>query len=237
MTTVLKVEEIDASYDEVQVLRSVSFDVDKGEIVSLLGSNGAGKSTTLRAISGLVPAKAGRIHFIDKEITGTEPHLRAEMGLAHVPEGRQLFARLTVFENLKAAAYTRRAREPFRDTLEVIYSMFPVLKQRRNQLASTLSGGEQQMLAIARGLVLRPLMLMLDEPSLGLAPKVVSEVMGLVKKLRDEGVTVLLVEQNVHSALRVCDRAYVLETGRILKKGFAKQLMEDPEVKKAYLGL
>lgn len=235
--SVLKVSGIDVYYGEVQALWGLSFGVEKREIVALLGPNGAGKTTTLRAISGLLIPRNGRIEFMNEDITHMEPFKRVELGLAHVPEGRQLFPKLTVLENLKAAAYTKRAREKFKDSLEVVFNLFPILKDRKNQLAGTLSGGEQQMLAIARGLVLRPELLMLDEPSLGLAPKLVNEVIKLTVKLRDEGYTVLLVEQNVHLVLQICDRAYILESGKIVKSGVGRELMEDREVKKAYLGM
>jgi len=237
MSEVLRVENLEVCYGDVQVLWGISFDVKEGEIVALLGANGAGKTTTLKTISGLLKPKSGRIYFMGKDVTELEPHKRVEMGLAHIPEGRQLFPRLTVYENLKAAAYTHRAREKFDETLELIYNLFPILRERRNQLAGTLSGGEQQMLAIARGLVLRPTLLMLDEPSLGLAPKLVIEVLDFVSKLKGEGYTVLLVEQNVHQALKLCDRAYIIETGRIVKHGTGHELLEDEEVKKAYLGI
>ncbi len=237
MSVVLSVEDLEVFYGDVQVIWGISFDVKEGEIVALLGANGAGKSTTLKTISGLLMPRRGRIQFMGMDITKLDPHRRVEMGLAHIPEGRQLFPRLTVYENLKAAAYTRRAREKFSETLEIVYNLFPILKERRNQLAGTLSGGEQQMLAIARGLILRPTLLMLDEPSLGLAPKLVIEVLDFVSKLKNEGYTVLLVEQNVHQALKLCDRAYIIETGRIVKAGTGSELLEDEEVKKAYLGI
>ncbi len=233
----LKVENLSVFYGDVQVLWEISFKVEKDEIVALLGANGAGKTTTLKTISGLLKPRAGSILFKGVDLTKLEPHQIVEMGIAHIPEGRQLFPRLTVLENLKAAAYTKRARNHFKDSVERVYNLFPILKERRNQLAGTLSGGEQQMLAIARGLMLRPELFMLDEPSLGLAPKLVIEVLSLVKKLREEGYTILLVEQNVHQALKIADRAYVLETGRIVKSGTGQELLGDEEVKKAYLGL
>jgi len=233
----LKVDGIDAGYGEVQILWNISLTVNKGEIVALLGSNGAGKTTTLRVISGLLQPYKGRIFFGEKDITDLKPYERVELGLSLVPEGRQLFPRLSVYKNLKAAAYTKRAREKFEDTLEIIYNIFPILKERRDQPAGTLSGGEQQMLAIARSLVTRPRLLMMDEPSLGLAPKLVIEIINLASRLRDEGYTVLLVEQNVHHALKIADRAYIMETGRIVKEGSGEELLQDPDVKKAYLGL
>jgi len=237
MAKVLEVKNLEAAYGETQVLWGISFEVEKGEIVCLLGSNGAGKTTTLRVISGVVPIKNGTIKFMGEDITRLEPHKRVEKGIAHVPEGRRLFPNLTVLENLKAAAYTKNAREHFEDSLETIYKLFPVLKERKNQLAKTLSGGEQQMLAIARGMVLRPKILIMDEPSLGLAPKLVANVLELTKQLKEQGYTVLLVEQNVRQALQVGDRAYIIETGRIIKSGTTEELLEDPDVKKAYLGM
>lgn len=237
MNTILEVENIDVFRAGIQILWDVSLNVKKGEIVSIIGSNGAGKTTILRTISGLHKVKKGKIKFMNVDITNLEPHKRVEMGLGHVPEGRQLFPKLTVLENLKCSAYTRRAKETFLDTLEMIYNLFPILKERKNQLAGTLSGGEQQMLAIARALILRPLLLMLDEPSSGLAPKIVIEIAKLIKNLRNEGYTILLVEQNSRIALKLSDRAYVLENGRIVKEGEGLKLLEDPDVKKAYLGL
>lgn len=233
----LEVDGIDVFYGDTQILWGVSLKVEKGEIVCLLGANGAGKTTTLKTISGLLKPRRGRILWKGNDITNLPPYIRVELGIAHIPEGRRLFPDLTVLENLKAAAYIKRAREKFNDTLEIIFNLFPILKERKNQLAGTLSGGEQQMLAIARGLILRPEILMLDEPSLGLAPKLVIGVLDLVKRLRDEGYTILLVEQNVLQSLKIGDRAYILETGKVVKAGPAKALLEDPEIKKAYLGL
>ncbi len=233
----LRVDKINVFYGDAQALWDVSFKVQKGEITSIVGANGAGKTTTLKTISGLLMPKSGEILLNGENITYMEPYKRVELGIAHVPEGRQLFPRLTVLENLKAAAYTKKARENFEDTLEEVFALFPILRERRNQLAGTLSGGEQQMLAIARGLVLRPTLLMMDEPSLGLAPKLVIQILNLVRKLREEGYTILLVEQNVYHALKLSDRAYVLETGRIVKSGTGEELLRDEDVKKAYLGL
>ncbi len=235
--SLLDVRDVDVFYGDAQALWGVSFQVDKGTITSIVGANGAGKTTIMKTISGLLIPKSGIITFKDRDITREEPHKRVEMGIAHVPEGRQLFPRLTVMENLRAAAYTKRAREKFQDTLEDVFNLFPILRERRNQLAGTLSGGEQQMLAIARGLILRPEILMLDEPSLGLAPKLVIMILNLVRKLKEEGYTILLVEQNVYQALRLSDKAYVLETGRIVKSGTGEELLRDEDVKRAYLGL
>ncbi len=233
----LEVRDLEVAYGETQVLWGVSLEVEKGEITCLVGSNGAGKTTTLRAISGVLPLKNGRIYFAGEDITGLEPHKRVELGIAHIPEGRRLFPDMKVIENLKAAAYTKEARKHFNDSLEFVFNLFPVLKERREQLARTLSGGEQQMLAIARGLMLRPKILMIDEMSLGLAPKVVADLFRLIKDLRENGYTIFLVEQNVRQALLHSDKAYVLETGRIVKVGSSKELMADPDVKKAYLGM
>ncbi|MCS7102654.1 MAG: ABC transporter ATP-binding protein [Candidatus Korarchaeum sp.] len=235
--TLLDVKGLEVAYGETQVLWGISLSVEEGEITCLVGSNGAGKTTTLRAISGVLPLKAGSISFSGEDITLMEPHKRVELGIAHIPEGRRLFPDMKVIENLKAAAYTKRAREKYHESLELIFNLFPVLRERKDQLARTLSGGEQQMLAIARGLMLRPKMLMIDEMSLGLAPRVVAELFRLIRGLKDQGYTVLLVEQNVKQALIFSDRAYVLETGRIVKSGSSEELIGDPEVKRAYLGL
>ncbi len=235
--SLLKVDEIDVFYGDAQALWGVSFEVEGGTVTSIVGANGAGKTTIMKTISGLLIPKSGRIIFRGKDITKEEPYKRVEMGIAHVPEGRQLFPRLTVMENLRAAAYTKRARGKFQDTLEELFNLFPILRERKNQLAGTLSGGEQQMLAIARGLVLRPEILMLDEPSLGLAPKLVIMTLDLIRKLKNQGYTILLVEQNVYQALKLSDKAYVLETGRIVKQGTGSELLKDEDVKRAYLGL
>ncbi len=235
--SLLDVRDVDVFYGDAQALWGVSFQVDRGTITSIVGANGAGKTTIMKTISGLLIPKSGTITFKDRDITKEEPHRRVELGIAHVPEGRQLFPRLTVMENLRAAAYTKRAREKFQDTLEEVFNLFPILRERRNQLAGTLSGGEQQMIAIARGLILRPEILMLDEPSLGLAPKLVIMILNLVRKLREEGYTILLVEQNVYQALKLSDKAYVLETGKIVKSGTGEELLRDEDVKRAYLGL
>ncbi|RDD53080.1 MAG: ABC transporter ATP-binding protein [Candidatus Korarchaeota archaeon NZ13-K] len=233
----LELQKINAGYGDLQVLWDVNIAVERGEIVSLLGSNGAGKTTTLRVISGLLRPFSGRVLFNGEDITESPSHRRVEMGLALVPEGRQLFPEMTVLENLEMGAYTRRARERFHETLEWVFSLFPTLKERKSQLAGTMSGGEQQMLAIARGLISRPEVLMMDEPSMGLAPKLVMEILGTVKKLREEGITILLVEQNARAALEVSDRAYILETGRIALQGSSKELLGMDEVRRAYLGI
>ncbi len=233
----LELKNINAGYGDLQVLWDVSLGVEKGEIVSLLGSNGAGKTTTLRVISGLLRPISGSITFNGDDITKYPSHRRVEMGLSLVPEGRQLFPEMTVVENLEMGAYTQRAKEKFRDTMEWVFTLFPKLKERKKQLAGTMSGGEQQMLAIARGLMSRPELLMMDEPSMGLAPKLVLEIFGTIKKLRDEGVTIFLVEQNAKAALDISDRAYILETGKITLHGPSKELLGMDEVRKAYLGI
>ncbi len=235
----LETDKIESGYGETQVLFGISLKVEKGTITALLGSNGAGKTTTLWTISGILPAWKGRILFNGREVTKIPAHKRVSMGIVLVPEGRRLWPKLTVYENLLLAGQsTQRARRKFNENLELVYNYFPILKERRNQLAGTLSGGEQQMLAIARGLILEPEILMMDEPSLGLAPKIVQEIANIVKRLRDEeNKTILLVEQNVHMSLRIADYAYVIENGRIVLEGLPDKLSENPRLKKAYLGL
>ncbi len=234
----LVVEKLSTGYGEAQVLFSVSLSVEKDSITTLLGSNGAGKTTTLKAITGLLPAWEGRIVFNGKDITTTPAHKRVWLGMALVPEGRRLWPQLTVEENLLLAARaTPRAREKMEENLEIVYQLFPRLRERKKQLAGTLSGGEQQMLAIARALMTAPSLLLLDEPSLGLAPKLVIDVLETIKRLRDEyGLTVLLVEQNVHMALRIADYGYVLENGRIVVEGVPEKLLESDALRRAYLG-
>jgi len=233
----LEVDKINVFYGEVQALWDVSLRVDKNEIVALIGSNGAGKTTTLKAVMGLLPIRSGKIRFLERSIENIPTHKRVEMGITMVPEGRRLFPYMTVYENLRMGAYTRKASEKFKETLEWVYGLFPVLKEFRNRIASTLSGGEQQMLAIARALMSRPKLLLMDEPSLGLAPAVVTKLFEKIKELRETGVTILLVEQNVRAALEISDRAYVLETGRIVLSGDSKELLRDERIKKAYLGI
>jgi branched-chain amino acid transport system ATP-binding protein len=232
----LEVKDLEVAYGETQVLWGVSLVVEKGEITCLIGSNGAGKTTTLRAISGVLPIKSGKIYFSGEDITELDPHKRVKLGIAHIPEGRRLFPDMKVIENLKAAAYTKEARKNFNDSLDFVFNLFPRLKERREQLARTLSGGEQQMLAIARSLMLRPKILMIDEMSLGLAPKLVADLFRLIMDLREKGYNILLVEQNVRQALLHSDKGYVLETGRIVKVGSSRELIADPHVKRAYLG-
>jgi branched-chain amino acid transport system ATP-binding protein len=233
----LRVEEINVFYGDLQALWNVSFEVKDGEKVVIVGSNGAGKTTTLKTVSGLLRPRTGSIEFLGKKIDRLPAHKIVETGIAHVPEGRELFPRMTVVENLELGAYTRHAREKKDDTMEWVFQLFPVLRERREQLAGTMSGGERQMLAIARGLMSRPQLLMLDEPSLGLAPKLVLKTFEMIERINDEGVTILLVEQNVRHALEMADRGYVLETGRITLHGNAEELIENEYVRKAYLGL
>jgi branched-chain amino acid transport system ATP-binding protein len=235
---VLRLTSVEASYGRVKALRGVSLHVDEGEIVTLIGANGAGKSTILKTISGLVRADTGSISFDDEETSAWGPVQIVRVGLCQVPEGRQLFGTLSVADNLMLGAYVRRARSSKREIvadIEEQYERFPLLADRRNQHAGSLSGGEQQMLALARGLMSRPKMLLLDEPSLGLAPIIAREFFETVSKLREEGLTVLLVEQNARAALQIADRGYVLETGRIVLEGTAQDLLGNPEVQRAYL--
>jgi branched-chain amino acid transport system ATP-binding protein len=232
----LKVENINVYYGVIHALHDVSLEIKQGEIVTLIGSNGAGKTTTLGALSGLLKPSSGKITFQNKDLIRVEPHLRVPKGLVQVPEGRRIFPTMTVAENLDLGAYTRADKSEIARDLAEIYTLFPRLQERKNQAAGTMSGGEQQMLAVGRALMSRPKLLLLDEPSLGLAPLLVKEIFNVVKRIRERGVTVLLVEQNAHMALDVADRAYVLETGKIIMSGDAKQLANDPRVKAAYLG-
>ena len=232
----LKVEGLHVYYDAIHALKDVSFEVKQGEIVTLIGANGAGKTTTLHAISGLIRPRSGSISFEDKDITKVEPHNILKSGLAQVPEGRRIFSQMTVLENLEMGAYARKDRTNLSAEMDSVFASFPRLKERRKQLAGTLSGGEQQMLAMGRALMSKPTLLMLDEPSMGLAPILVQEIFAIIKKVKEAGVTVLLVEQNARMALGIADRAYVMETGSIVMQGPAKQLLGDEKVKSAYLG-
>ena len=236
MSAILEVERIDVFYGRIQALRGVSLHVDEGEIVTLIGANGAGKTTTLRAISGLTPASAGTVRLRGQDITRLQAEDIVPKGIGHAPEGRRIFARMTVRENLDLGAYIRRDGET-RGDMERVYTLFPRLKERQGQLAGTLSGGEQQMLCIGRALMSRPKVLLLDEPSLGLAPLMVDTIFQVIREINTEGTTILLIEQNALKALGVAARGYVLETGRIVKEGPSKQLMESPDVQKAYLGI
>jgi branched-chain amino acid transport system ATP-binding protein len=234
---VLKVEHIDVFYGDLQVLWDVSFEVNKGEIVVLLGANGAGKSTTLKTISSLLKPEKGSISFEGSRLDEVPAHQIIEFGIAHVPEGRRLFPEMTVEENLITGSLKGESKVKRNDTMESVYDLFPRLRERRKQNAGTLSGGEQQMLAVGRGLMSLPKLLMFDEPSLGLAPILVSEIFQMVKNIRKQGVTVLLVEQNVKHTLAMCDRAYILENGRITMTGTSKELLNNDHIKQAYLGL
>jgi len=232
----LDVKNLDVYYGDAQALWDVSFSVKQGEIVTLVGSNGAGKSTTLKAISGLVPPSSGEIRLEGNRIDRAPAHSIVEMGIAQIPEGRRLWPGLSVQENLELGAYIPAARAVRGETMEWVFQLFPLLRKRRSQIAGTLSGGEQQMLAIGRGLLSRPKLLILDEPSLGLAPLLVDEVFETIQKINSEGMTILLVEQNVNVALAISNRGYVLETGRIVISGSGKELLADDHVKTAYLG-
>jgi branched-chain amino acid transport system ATP-binding protein len=232
----LEIQGLDVFYGDIQALRDVSLHVEEGSIVALVGANGAGKSTLLKAISGITSAKRGAILFSGKSLMNLSPQDIVEMGIAHVPEGRRLFSNLTVYENLKLGAYMPRSRRSVVQSLEQAFDLFPVLKNRMNQKAGALSGGEQQMLAIARAVMSRPRILMLDEPSLGLSPMLVRTMFELIMNLNRQKVTILLVEQNIHQALKIADQAYVLKNGRIAMTGEGKELLSDPEVQKAYIG-
>lgn len=232
----LRVESVDVFYGVIQALHGVSLEVAAGEIVTLIGANGAGKTTTLLTISGLLRPARGRIVFDGRDITPLPPHERVALGIAQVPEGRRVFANLTVLENLELGAYLRRDKDGVRRDLDWVFGIFPRLAERKNQLAGTLSGGEQQMLAIGRALLAAPRLLLMDEPSLGLSPVLVQEIFRVIRTIRERGVTILLVEQNAHMALRVADRGYVLETGRIVLHGRASELLANEAVRKAYLG-
>lgn len=235
----LRVENIDASYGEIAALTDVSLHVKEGEIVSLIGSNGAGKSTLLNVVSGIVKCQSGQIVFMDHEITNKRPEKIVDLGIGQVPEGRQLFNPLTVVENLEMGAYLRYKRGVKKEVdqdIQYVFNLFPAIEERRKQLAGTLSGGEQQMLSIGRALMGRPKLLLLDEPSLGLAPLLVQEIFHVVKRLKEEKSTILLVEQNARAALRIADRGYVLETGRITLQGKGQDLLANEQIKRAYLG-
>ena len=229
----LEVKDLQVYYGMIQALKGISFEVGQGEVVALIGANGAGKTTTLHAVTGLLPIKNGTVTLAGTEITKIPPHKIVEMGMAHVPEGRRVFANLTVYQNLRMGAYTRKDKQEYEETLNMVYEKFPRLKERRNQPAGTLSGGEQQMLAIGRALMSKPKIMLMDEPSMGLSPIYVNEIFQMVSAA---GTTVLLVEQNAKKALSIADRAYVLETGKIVLDGKASDLLNDESIKKAYLG-
>jgi len=233
----LEVSNIDTFYGKAQALWGVSLRIDEEEIVALIGANGAGKTTLLNTISGLLRPASGSVEFLGKRIDGLTPHAIVELGICHIPEGRRLFADMTVRENLEMGAYPYHAWKQKEETFEQVYQVFPVLKERERQLARTLSGGEQQMLAMGRGLMARPRLCMIDEPSYGLAPRLLLEVFQVIKSLREQGITILLIEQNVRQTLEIADRAYVLENGRIALEGESKRLLQEELVRKAYLGL
>ena len=232
----LEIKDLEVNYGVIKAIKGVSFDVNEGEIIALIGANGAGKTTILHTITGLIQAKKGSIVFDGKELTKTPPHKIVSMGMAHVPEGRRIFQQLSVLENLKLGAYTRRDSAEIAESLKMVYERFPRLEERKNQVAGTLSGGEQQMLAMGRALMSKPRIILMDEPSMGLSPLLVSEIFDIIKVINESGTTVLLVEQNAKKALSIADRAYVLETGKITLSGDAKDLINDESVKKAYLG-
>ena len=231
----MEVKDLQVYYGVIQALKGISFEVNQGEIIALIGANGAGKTTTLHTITGLIPSKEGRITYEGKDITKVPGYKLVPMGIAHVPEGRRVFAHLTVLQNLKMGAYTRNDKKEMDDTLSMIYERFPRLEERKDQMAGTLSGGEQQMLAMGRALMSHPKLIVMDEPSMGLSPIYVNEIFDIIQKINNDGVTVLLVEQNAKKALSIADRAYVLETGKIVLDGDAKELMNNDQVKKAYL--
>jgi len=232
---ILEVKDLEVYYGVIQAIKGISFEVNQGEIIALIGANGAGKTTTLQTITGLIPAKAGKIIYEGKEITRIPSHKLVSMGIAHVPEGRRVFAELTVLQNLKLGAYTRKDKNEVEETLKNIYKRFPRLEERKNQMAGTLSGGEQQMLAMGRALMSHPKLIVMDEPSMGLSPIYVNEIFDIIQEINKSGTTVLLVEQNAKKALAIADKAYVLETGNIVLSGDAKELMNNDSVKKAYL--
>lgn len=232
---ILEVKDLEVYYGVIQAIKGISFEVNQGEIIALIGANGAGKTTTLQTVTGLISAKSGHIIYEGNDITRLPGHKLVSMGVAHVPEGRRVFAQLTVLQNLKLGAYTRSDKNEIEKNLEMVYTRFPRLEERKNQLAGTLSGGEQQMLAMGRALMSQPKLIVLDEPSMGLSPIYVNEIFDIIQKINEDGVTVLLVEQNAKKALSIADRAYVLETGNIVLSGDAHKLMNDDSVKKAYL--
>lgn len=232
----LKLKDLEVSYGAINALKGISLKVPQGKIITLIGANGAGKSTTLRSIVGLAKAQNGHISYNDKELIGLKPKEIVKRGITLVPEGRRIFTNLTVLENIKIGAYMRNDKPEIEKDIAWVYSLFPRLKERHWQLAGTLSGGEQQMLAVGRALMARPRLLMMDEPSLGLAPLVVKEIFNIINKIHEDGITILLIEQNANLALKIADYGYVLETGKIVLEGTGKELLENETVKEAYLG-
>lgn len=234
--SMLKVTDLQVYYGVIQALKGISFEVNEGEVIALIGANGAGKTTILHTVTGLINQKAGKIEFEGKDISHTPAYKIVAEGMAHVPEGRRVFAGLSVYDNLMMGAYTRKDKKEIAETLAMVYKRFPRLEERKKQMAGTLSGGEQQMLAMGRALMSKPKIILMDEPSMGLSPIFVNEIFDIIKAVSASGTTVLLVEQNAKKALSIADRAYVLETGKIILEGDAKVLMNDERVKKAYLG-
>ena len=232
----LEVKDLEVYYGMIQAIKGISFEVNQGEVIALIGANGAGKTTTLQTITGMIPSKKGSITFNGTDITKVPGHKIVPMGMTHVPEGRRVFAQLSVLDNLKLGAYTRNDQKEIQESLQMVYRHFPRLEERKNQMAGTLSGGEQQMLAMGRALMSKPSIVLMDEPSMGLSPIFVTEIFNIIQEISKEGTTVLLVEQNAKKALSIADRAYVLETGNIVLSGDAKVLMNDESIKKAYLG-
>lgn len=232
----LEVKNLEVYYGVIQAIKGISFEVNEGEVIALIGANGAGKTTTLQTITGMLQPKAGEIIFEGKDISKIPGHKIVSMGMAHVPEGRRVFAELSVYENLKLGAYTRKDKKEIEETLARVYKSFPRLEERKNQLAGTLSGGEQQMLAMGRALMSKPKIILMDEPSMGLSPILVEEIFHIIREISASGTTVLLVEQNAKKALAIADRAYVLETGNIVLSGDAKEMMNNDSIKKVYLG-
>lgn len=232
----LEVKNLSVSYGAIEAVKDISFTVNAGEIVSLIGANGAGKTTTLHTITGLVPAKSGSVMYNGVDLLKTHNNKIVTLGMAHIPEGRHVFTRMSVEENLEIGAFSLKDQSDLKKDLDMVYGLFPRLKERRNQKAGTLSGGEQQMLAMGRALMSHPKTILMDEPSMGLSPKLVKEIFSIIRKLHEQGITILLVEQNAKMALSIADRAYVLETGRITMEGDAKELLNNEQVRKAYLG-
>ena len=232
----LEVKDLEVYYGVIQAIKGVSFQVNQGEVIALIGANGAGKTTILHTVTGLLSPKKGQVLFEGRDITKVPAHKIVSMGMAHVPEGRRVFAELSVYENLKMGAYTRKDKSEIEESLANVYKRFPRLEERKNQMAGTLSGGEQQMLAMGRALMSKPKIILMDEPSMGLSPILVNEIFDIIQAVSESGTTVLLVEQNAKKALSIADRAYVLETGNIVLEGNAKDLLEDDSIKKAYLG-
>ena len=233
----LEVKNLSVSYGAIEAVKDISFTVNDGEIVSLIGANGAGKTTTLHTITGLVPAKSGSVMYNGVDLLKTHNNKIVTLGMAHIPEGRHVFTRMSVEENLEMGAFSLKNQSDLKKDLDMVYGLFPRLKERRNQKAGTLSGGEQQMLAMGRALMSHPKTILMDEPSMGLSPKLVKEIFSIIRKLHEQGITILLVEQNAKMALSIADRAYVLETGRITMEGDAKELLNNEQVRKAYLAL